>query len=418
MAKYKQKEEERLAALYELEILDTPPEERFDRIVRLAIGILRVSVGYIAFLDSKRQWFKAKCGFTVKETSRRTSICQFTIKKNEPLIIPDISLDEKFASKATALGKAFPMRFYAGIPLSFAGLKVGTLCVADQKPRELQDKEIELLNELAKQVEDQLALVAITKLKRSLRETNIALNQAKEQLEMRNKLIIKIFRSYMSDEVVNKILTAPNQIKLGGEKRKVTILFSDLRDFTSIAASIAPEKLVELLNYYFSCMVSIIEKHNGVINAFIGDAIMVIFGAPYESKNDALSAIACAIEMQLALKKINTHNMKKSLPNLTMGIGINTGIAVIGNIGSEKRKQYTAIGSAVNLSSRIQALTLGGQVLISETTRYEGGNLVKISGHLRVKIKGFNTPIKIYEVVGVSFMDKQGQLRTLVNKVL
>ena len=129
---------------------------------------------------------------------------------------------------------------------------------------------------------------------------------------------------------------------------------------------------------------------------------MVIFGAPYSTEDDSLRAIACAIEMQKTLKKLNVAHQKKGLPQLKMGVGINTGLAVVGNIGSKKRMQYSAIGSSVNLSSRIQDLSLGGQILISEATYQETKNDLEINGHLRVKTKGFDYPIHIYDVVGVN----------------
>ncbi|KTD49486.1 fused adenylate cyclase/two component hybrid sensor/regulator [Legionella rubrilucens] len=395
-------EEERLAALYELQILDTPPEERFDRIVNLAVGFLRVPIGYIALIDAHRQWFKARCGIFINQSARSESICHYTIQQNEPLIIPDILMDSRFADKYAVFGEDNPIRFYAGVPLSnAAGLKIGTLCVADKLPRHLNEGELKLLCELARQAEDELALLTVTKLKKSLREANTALNEAKNKLELRNELLLKMFSSYMSDEVVKQLLASPKPLQLGGEKRKISVLFSDLRDFTSISRTLPPETLVDLLNHYFCRMASVIEKYHGTINAFIGDAIMVIFGAPQDMENHALSASACAIEMQQALKDVNEYTRKNKLPELSMGIGINTGIAVIGNIGSDKRQQYTAIGCAVNLSSRIQSLTSGGQILISEHTLQDTGNDLIIKSHSSVQVKGFEDPVKIYEVEGI-----------------
>lgn len=396
------REEERLAALYELQILDTPPEERFDRIVNLAVGFLNVPIGYIALIDANRQWFKARCGILIGQSARNESICHYTIQHNEPLVIPDILQDERFADKYAIFGEDNPIRFYAGVPLSNAdGLKIGTLCVADKYPRYLTESELKLLCELARQAEDELALLTVTKLKKSLRESNTALNEAKEQLELRNELLLKMFSSYMSDEVVKQLLASPKPLQLGGEKRKISILFSDLRDFTSISRTLSPEKLVDMLNHYFCRMASVIEKYQGTINAFIGDAIMVIFGAPQDIENHALSATACAIEMQQALQDVNAYTRENNLPELAMGIGINTGIAVIGNIGSDKRQQYTAIGCAVNLSSRIQSLTSGGQILISEHTLNDTGNCLMIKNHSSVQVKGFDDPVKIYEVEGI-----------------
>lgn len=206
----------------------------------------------------------------------------------------------------------------------------------------------------------------------------------------------------MSDEVVSSILDSQKKQKLGGKEQKITTMFSDLRNFTPLSDSLHPEELVSLLNIYFSKMVTVVEKYKGTIASFIGDAIMVIFGAPYSTEDDSLRAIACAIEMQLTLRKLNKVNQKKCLPQLMMGVGINTGLAVVGNIGSKRRMQYSAIGSSVNLSSRIQDLSLGGQVLVSEATYLENSSNVVINGHLQVKAKGFDHPIHIYDIAGVN----------------
>lgn len=381
-------EHKRLDALQSLKIMDTLPEESYERLVRLAIDLFNIPICYIAFLDEERQWFKARHGLKEKQTPRCISFCNVTIKKNEPLIINDALLDERFANSPLVQHEPF-IRFYAGVPLTDPqGYNVGTFCLADTSPKELDSKQRELLLSLANIAKDEL----------TLRKTNLLLQKIKNQLEVRNKLIRKVFSFYMSDEVANTILKSPHQQKLGGYENKITIMFSDLRNFTPLSESIPAETLVSLLNTYFSKMVPVIEKHQGIVDAFIGDAIMVIFGAPYSSGDDSLRAIACALEMQKMLKKLNRANSKINLPQLEMGIGINTGVAVVGNIGSKKRMQYSAIGSAVNLSSRIQDLSLGGQILVSESTYKEVAQDIEINGHLRVKVKGIQSPITIYDV--------------------
>ncbi|BCA95827.1 adenylate cyclase [Legionella antarctica] len=394
MRKYDQEDDNeirRLAALYELHILDTSPEERFDRLVKLATDLLHVPIGYIAFLDEQRQWFKSRRGLRAKQTPRNISFCNHTIQQNEPLVIPDTLLDKRFINSPLVKKSPF-IRFYAGIPLANSkGFNVGTFCVADKAPLKLKPEQLKILQELAELVEEQL----------SFRQANVLLRKIKKQLELRNDFIRQVFSFYMSDDVVSSILDSHTKQKLGGKECKITILFSDLRNFTPLADSLPAEQLVTILNSYFTKMVHVIEKHKGTIYSFIGDAIMVIFGAPYSTQDDSLRAVACAIEMQLTLKKVNVLNKKKGLPNLLMGVGVNTGLAVVGNVGSKKRMQYSAIGTAVNLSSRIQDFSLGGQVLISEATYLETSSELEINGHLRVKTKGFDYPIHIYDVVGV-----------------
>jgi len=381
-------EYKRLEALSSLKIMDTAPEESYGRLVHLALDLLHVPICYVAFLDEKRQWFKARHGIKEKQTPRNLSFCTETIKEHKPLIINDTLLDERFAN-SPLVQEAPHIRFYAGVPLTDPqGYNVGTFCIADTSPKKLDSKQQELLLNLALIAKDQLCL----------RKMNILLKKTKNQLEVRNKLIRKVFSFYMSDGVINTILESHGHQKLGGYEQKITIMFCDLRNFTSLSESIPGETLVSLLNNYFSKMVPVIGKYKGVVDAYIGDAIMAIFGAPFSSGNDSLHAIACALEMQKVLKKLNQSNKKKNLPLLEMGIGINTGVAIVGNVGSKKRMQYSAIGLSVNLSSRIQDLSLSGQILISEYTYKEIAKDIEINGHLRVKIKGVQFPITIYDV--------------------
>lgn len=391
-------ESDRLAALYELKILDTQPEERFDRIVRLTSQLFSTPIAYIALLDAERQWFKASLGLEQKQTPRNISFCNHTIQQDRPLVVPDAVQDERFAD-SPLVTKAPSIRFYAGVPLSTAeGFNVGTLCVSDTTPRQLKPWQLKILKDLANLAEDQLTLLDIYELEKKIREKNTYLEKAKKELELRNDFIRKTFSCFMSDDVVNQLLESQSTLKLGGEQRKTTILFSDLRGFTPLSEQYPADKIVTTLNHYFSHMISIIEKYNGTIDSFIGDAIMVIFGAPCSDGEEAKRAIACALEMQQNMDVVNDFNRKNNLPELEMGIGINTGDVIIGNIGSNKRMQYSAIGSPVNLAARIQDLSLGGQVLISEATRNEVGHLVQTNGHLRVKVKGIDAPITIYDV--------------------
>ncbi|ARG97258.1 adenylate/guanylate cyclase domain-containing protein [Legionella micdadei] len=388
---YKLEEQGRIDALQSLKIMDTAPEESYDRLVRLAIDLFQIPICYIAFLDEKRQWFKSKYGLKQKQTPRNIAFCNETIKKTEPLIITDTYLDKRFANSPLVQHEPF-IRFYAGVPLTDPqGYNVGTFCLADTSPKELSEKQIDLLLNLANIAKDQL----------SLRKANSLLQKIKKQLELRNRFIRKVFSFYMSDDVVKTILESREHQKLGGHESKITVMFSDLRNFTPLSEAIPGEKLVSILNTYFTRMVRVIEKYQGTIDAFIGDAIMIIFGAPHSSGNDSLRAVTCALEMQRELKKLNYSHKKLNLPHLEMGIGINTGVAVVGNIGSKKRMQYSAIGSPVNLSSRIQELSLGGQILISESTYKEVANEIEINGHLRVKVKGIDTPITIFDVSGL-----------------
>jgi adenylate cyclase len=211
----------------------------------------------------------------------------------------------------------------------------------------------------------------------------------------------KTFGRYLTDAVVFNLLETPGALKLGGERRKVTVLMSDLRGFSAVSEWLPPEKVVTLLNLYLGAMADVVDQYKGTINEFIGDGIFIMFGAPMDRPDDSQRAIACAIAMQLAMASVNEQNKQLGLPPIEMGIGINTGEVVVGNIGSQKRAKYTVIGSHVNLTARIESYTVGGQILISEDTLKDAQCDVKITGEMRVEPKGIKAPITLYEVGGI-----------------
>jgi len=241
----------------------------------------------------------------------------------------------------------------------------------------------------------------IASLSKSLKKANERVEKQKRKLEIRNSFIKKTFGRYLSDEIVESILETPQGLKLGGEKKIVTILMSDLRGFTSLGEKLEAEEVLRILNNYLRKMTDIIYKYQGTIDEIIGDAILVIFGAPFTKPDDACRAIACAIEMQIAMNDVNESNQKKGYPKLSMGIGINTGEVIVGNIGSARRAKYGVIGSNVNLTSRIESYTLGGQILVSEQTLKACDQKLRIDKELQVMPKGLKEPITIYEIGGI-----------------
>jgi class 3 adenylate cyclase len=221
-------------------------------------------------------------------------------------------------------------------------------------------------------------------------------------LEVRNRFIYEAFGRYLSSEIVENLLHTPEGLKLGGETRKVTLLMSDLRGFTQVADRIPPDRVVRLLNNYLGTMADILLGFQGTIDEFIGDAILAIFGAPVQRDDDALRAVACAVEMQRAMERVNDFNRREGLPVVEMGIAIHTGEVVVGNIGSDKRAKYGVVGSPVNLTARIESYTVGGQILLSDRTRREGGPDLSVGSEVVVQMKGFEKPVSAWDVRGVS----------------
>ena len=214
-------------------------------------------------------------------------------------------------------------------------------------------------------------------------------------------LLKKMFGRYLSTDVMKSILDDPSTLELGGERRSVTIMITDLRGFTALSERLEPERVVQMLNVYFEVMVEVVLKYNGTINEIIGDALLIIFGAPQQMPDRARKAIACAIEMQNAMAKVNNENRTQGLPELQMGIGLNETEVIVGNVGSDKRSKYAVVGSGVNMTSRIESYTVGGQILISESMFNEAGEILRIDGQQEVLPKGAESPIRIYEVGGI-----------------
>lgn len=260
---------------------------------------------------------------------------------------------------------------------------------------------------LAKPVDFQAAMARV-RTQLELKETHAELDRQMtetrrlaDELGLRNEFIKRVFGRYVSDEVVHSLLEDPKGLELGGQKRTVTILMCDLRGFSSLAEKLEPERVVELLNVYLGKMAEIIMKYKGTIDEFIGDAILAVFGAPLVCANHADSAVACSLEMQLAMDQVNQRLRRLEIPPLEMGIGVNTGEVVAGNIGSVQRTKYGVIGSEVNLAGRIQSASVGGEILISEST------YLTLSGHLRtdrsfsIWPKGASAAVRLWSAVGL-----------------
>jgi adenylate cyclase len=221
-----------------------------------------------------------------------------------------------------------------------------------------------------------------------------------ESLRQRD-FIRQTFGRYLSREVVEELLGSPGGLELGGESREVTFLVSDLRGFTALSMKLSPQEVIDILNRYLGRMVKVIRKYRGTLNEIEGDGILTFFGAPLASKDDHERAVACAIEMQNAMIEVNGEQKRLKLPELAMGIGLNTGEVVVGNIGSEERAKYSAIGSPINTAYRVESQTVGGQILISPNTHEKVKPLVQIRGTMEVRFKGIEEPVMLYDVGGM-----------------
>jgi class 3 adenylate cyclase len=209
------------------------------------------------------------------------------------------------------------------------------------------------------------------------------------------------FGRYVSPEVVRTLIGSPDGLHLGGEKRDVTILMSDLRGYTQLSEQSDPAVVVQILNGYLARMTDVIIEHGGTINEFIGDAIFAIFGAPLSYPDHAERAAACALAMQLAMTEVNQANAAHGWPQLEMGIGLNSGEAIVGNIGSEKRAKFGVVGSTVNLAARVEGTTVGSQILLSPFTYERLREIANVRPPISVQVKGISESLLLYELRGL-----------------
>jgi len=224
-----------------------------------------------------------------------------------------------------------------------------------------------------------------------------AFNQMLDGLRQRD-FIRSAFGRYVSPEVAKALLESPGGLRFGGEKRVVTVLMSDLRGYTRFAERGDPAMVMDVLNGFLGQMTDIIIEHGGTINEFIGDAIFAVFGAPLEHPDHAERAAACALAMQRAMAGINQEHAVSGRPQFEMGIGVNTGEAVVGNIGSEQRAKYAIVGSAVNVAARVEGATVGGQVFITEATYDRIRNIAEVTGPIPLDAKGLSEPLALYDL--------------------
>jgi adenylate cyclase len=206
------------------------------------------------------------------------------------------------------------------------------------------------------------------------------------------------YSRFMPEYVVKELLEDPNSFRLGGVNQTITVLFADIRGFTSLSERENPERVVRLLNRYFTAMTDIIFEHGGTLDKYIGDGLMALFGAPAATPNDAINAAKAAVAMQRKINSLNGELVAEGLSPVTVGIGLHTGDALIGYIGSERRSEYTAIGDTVNLAARLEANARGGQILLSEATARAIGNAFPLVPREPLTVRNRTQPVSLFEL--------------------
>jgi adenylate cyclase len=278
----------------------------------------------------------------------------------------------------------------AAILIALGGVALALLAgllIATSLARELSSATMALDRVAKYQLEEPAAprsvLREVFRLQRAIRRVTVSLRS---------------FTRYAPEEIVRDVVATGREAMLTGDRREVSVLFSDLRGFTGFAEKLTPEQVVAILNDHFELLVGIIARHNGFVVDFLGDAVFAVFGAPEARADHLQHAVACAIEMQQARAARTAESRARGWPPLEMGVGIDTGPAVVGNMGSHRRIKYGVVGQVVNRGARIETFTVGGQVLVSDAARNALGDRLIADGPLEAAGKGVGGTMRIWEV--------------------
>jgi adenylate cyclase len=307
------------------------------------------------------------------------TILNKVVQEGVAVLSADASSDSRFKSAQSVM--RFHMMSTMCVPLVSKGGVIGVIHTANRiSSGEFQEEDLQLLSGIANQ-----AALAIENAKLY---HNIQL-----EVRRRNNL-----QRYLSPNLVEQVIDGKRELNLGGQIKEVTILFSDIRDFTKLSEELPPNEVVGMLNEYFNEMTRIAFKKEGTIDKFIGDAIIVVFGAAFPHPDDPLRAVETAIEMQSAMKQLNEGWQAAGRKTFHIGIGVNTGEALYGNVGSEQRMELTVIGDAVNLAARLAEIAGGGEVLMSGFTWEALEGRIAAERIPPVKIKGKAEAVEVYKV--------------------
>jgi class 3 adenylate cyclase len=245
-------------------------------------------------------------------------------------------------------------------------------------------------------------VLARVKVQLDLKRAHDKIRSLVDKVARHNEFIRKVFGRYLTEEIAEKLLDSPEGLKLGGERREITMLMADIRGFSTIASGLDAEDVVTLVNNFLARMTEVVIRYGGTIDEFIGDAILVLFGAPNVVNNHAEKAVACAIEMQHAMAEVNQLNRSSGLAEVATGIGVHTGEVIVGSIGSEARAKYGVVGHNVNYVSRVESFTKGGQILISERVLECCEGILETRGSMAVRPKGFDHEVQLFDVASIA----------------
>jgi adenylate cyclase len=357
-------------------------------VMGLAFRVEGVERGFIMLFDEKgdvtRQTevrYRVAPGKEQPQIILSRSVLERMKTELQPILITDLSADERFRASESMMISGLRSAICA--PLIAQNRLAGVLYVDN-------------LNKTSAFTQDELDVLTVV-----AAQAATAIDSAKTHAQLAEHAMQRsALERFLSPEVVEMIAANPQEVKLGGVSQKVTILFADIRNFTGLSETLPPEKIVEILNEYFTRVTDVIFDYGGTLDKYLGDGVMAVFGAPISKGNDAASAVRSAIAIQRLVSEMNRDAAARGWPRLGVGIGVNTGVVTAGNIGSPRRIDYTVIGDPVNVASRLMANAGAGQTLISEDTARDLGPAPEFQLHrlAPLQVKGKSQPLSVFSV--------------------
>jgi adenylate cyclase len=375
---------EKLRIAYELQRAigaELDLDRLLEKILERSFDLLSADRGVILLFDGGE--LKPRCSRARRQGPEELVVSRSVVgqvmKEKVAVLSSDAKLDPRFSESKSIIMTG--IRSSMAVPLLHRGELLGIMMVDSQNPNAFGEKDLQLFTNIATQ-----AALSIANASLARRIEEEALARAR-------------FERLLSPAIAELVVSGKVELKQGGEPRATTMLFSDIRGFTSRSETMPAAEIVAMLNDYFERMVEIVFEHEGTLDKFVGDEIMALFGAPVAHPDDPVRAVRTALKMLDALRTFNAERDAQGLPWFEIGIGINSGEVVAGYIGSSKAMQYTVIGAPVNLAARLCSAAKGMQVLIAETT----WNLVRNHFEVRelepIKPKGIAQPVRVFEVL-------------------
>jgi adenylate cyclase len=357
-----------------------------DQVVSLACLIEGVERGFVMLFDesgevvrqSEVRYRDPQGAESRPQIILSKSVLEMIRSERQPILIEDVSQDERFSGSES---------------MKISGLRSAMCAPLQGKERLFGILYVDNLEKASAFTQEELNVFALVAAQAGAAIDNTAAHEKIAQQSLQRSALER----FLSPEVAEMVVANPD-IRLGGTNQEVTVLFADIRDFTQMSENLEPSRVVEILNEYFTRVTDVIFDNGGTLDKYMGDAVMAVFGAPISKGKDAANAVNSAIQIQRLLIELNRDAAARKWPELRVGIGINTGNAIAGNIGSPRRLDYTVVGDAVNTAQRLMANAMGGQILIAESTASKLSRSFDLERLPEMKVKGRSEAVPVFSV--------------------